>query len=83
MARRERFVLENDREALLAGVNTSQRRPEGPRVVHIRDTLALEHVYLSEACLPLVDGREGIEILGEPRDLEFDADGYVVSPFTG
>ena len=83
MGARTPIVLENDREALLAGVNTSQRRPEGPRVVHIRDTLALEHVYLSEACLPLVDGREGIEILGEPRDLEFDADGYVVSPFTG
>jgi hypothetical protein len=81
MGARTPVILENDREALLAGVSTVQCRPEGPRVAYIHDTLALEHVYLSEACLPLVDGREGIEILGEPRDFEFDADGYVVSPF--
>lgn len=83
MGARTPVVLENAREALLAGIRTSRLRPEGSRVVHIRDTLALEHVYLSEACLPLVEERDGIEILGEPREVEFDEDGHLISPFGG
>ncbi len=49
--------------------------------MYIHDTLALEDVYLSEACLPLVVEREDIEVLGDPRLLEFDSDGHIVSPF--
>ena len=75
------IVLENDREALEGALRTSQIRAEGPRVVYIRDTLALEHVYLSEACLPLVEGREDMEVLTEPRPLDIAPDGYVRSPF--
>ncbi len=78
---RSPVVLENDREALVAGLRTVRRRASGPRLVHVRDTLALENVWLSEACLPLVEGDDRVEIVGPPRPMEFDANGYVVSPF--
>ncbi len=74
-------VCENDRDALEAAIRTSQSRAEGPRVVHVRDTLDLEDVYLSEACLPLVAGREDIEVRSEPAPLTFDDGGYVKTPF--
>lgn len=75
------IVLPSDREALEAAIRTSPIRAAGPRVVHVRDTLALEDVHLSEACLPLVDGRDDMEILSEPRPLEFGPDGTIRSPF--
>jgi hypothetical protein len=74
-------VLPDDREVILAAVRTSRLRPEGPRVVYVRDTLELEHVLVSEACRPLVEGRDGIEIVSGPAPLRFDAGGRLVSPF--
>ena len=75
------MVLANDREALQAAIRTSPIRPTGPRIVYVRDTLALENVFLSESCLPLVEGRENIEILSDPQEFDFDEEGYVNSPF--
>ena len=79
-AARTPVVCANDRDALEAAIRTSPNRPEGPRVVHVRDTLALEDVYLSEACLPLVAGREDIEVRSQPAPLRFDDGGYVGTP---
>ncbi len=75
-------VMPNDREALVAAIRTSKRRPEGPRVVYVRDTLELVDALLSEACLPLVKDRDDMEVLSEARPLEFDGNGYLVSPFS-
>ena len=80
-AARTPVVCANDRDALEAAIRTSPNRPEGPRVVHVRDTLELEDVYLSEACLPLVAGREDIEVRSDPAPLTFDDGGYVKTPF--
>jgi hypothetical protein len=74
-------VLADDREAILAAIRTSPIRPEGPRVVYVRDTLELESVLVSEACRPLVEGREGIEVLSGPTPLRFDDRGRLLSPF--
>ena len=74
-------VCANDRDALDAAIRTSPNRPDGPRLVHVRDTLELEDVYLSEACLPLVADREEIEVRTEPAPLSFDDGGYVRTPF--
>lgn len=74
-------VLADDREAILAAVRTSPIRPEGPRVVYVRDTLELESVLVSEACRPLVEGREGIEVVSGPAPLRFDQRGRLLSPF--
>jgi hypothetical protein len=74
-------VLPNDREAVRAAIQTSPLRPEGPRVVYIRDTLELEQVLVSEACRPLVEEQAGIEIVSDPTPLRFDDDGRLQSPF--
>ncbi|HEX9190421.1 MAG TPA: hypothetical protein VGB87_25315 [Vicinamibacteria bacterium] len=74
-------VLPDDRAAVLAAIQTSPFRPEGPRVVYVRDTLELEHVLVSEACLRPLDSREGIEIVSGPAPLAFDASGRLLSPF--
>jgi hypothetical protein len=74
-------VLADDREAILAAIRTSPVRPEGPRVVYVRDTLELENVLASEACRPLVEGREGIEVVSGPAPLRFDDRGRLLSPF--
>jgi hypothetical protein len=74
-------VLPDDREALLAAIRTSPLRPDGPRVVYIRDTLELEHVLVSEACRPLIEARDDIEILSGPEPLRFDRQNRLRSPF--
>jgi hypothetical protein len=74
-------VLRDDREAILAAIGTARLRPEGPRIVYIRDTLALQDVLVSEACRAPVAGREGIEIVSGPARLRFDARGRLLSPF--
>jgi hypothetical protein len=74
-------VLPDDRQAVLAAIGTSRLRAEGPRVVYVRDTLELENVLVSEACRPLVEGREGIEVLSGPAPLRFDEGGRLLSPF--
>jgi hypothetical protein len=74
-------VLADDREAIRAAIRTSPVRPEGPRVVYVRDTLELEHVLVSEACRPLVEGRAGVEIVSGPAPLRFDDSGRLRSPF--
>ncbi len=74
-------VLPDDRTAFLTALRTSPIRPEGPRVVYVRDTLELEHVHLSEACRPLVEDRDGIEIVSDPVPLSFDDRDRLQSPF--
>ena len=74
-------ILPNDREALATAIRTCRRRPGGPLVAYIRDTLELESVCLSEACLPRVRERANVEVLTEPEPLRFDGEGNIVSPF--
>jgi hypothetical protein len=75
------LVLPDDRQAILTALRTSRIRPEGPRVVYVRDTLELEHVLVSEACRPLVQARDDIEIVSGPEPLRFDDHGRLESPF--
>jgi hypothetical protein len=76
-------VLPDDREAILAGIRTSPIRPEGPRVVYVRDTLELEDVLVSEGCRSLVEGRDDVEVVSGPEPLRFDGEGRLASPFVG
>ncbi len=78
---RSPVVAKNDVEALVTALKTCPRRPEGPLVAYVRDTLELEDVYLSEACLPLVRSRENLQIVSAPEPMKLDADGNLQSPF--
>jgi hypothetical protein len=74
-------VLPDDREAILAAIRTSPLRAGGPRIVYVRDTLELELALVSEACRPLVEGRDGMEVVSGPAPLRFDGEGRLLSPF--
>lgn len=67
----------NDYEALRLAIRTCTKLSDysQARIARIRDTLSLSEVEVSEALLPDVMGRNDVEILSEPYELEFDADG--------
>ena len=75
------IIKKNDTEAISTGMRVCPRRSEGPLVCYIRDTLELEDVYLSEACLPLIEKKGNIKVLSEPAPFSVDGDGNIVSPF--
>ena len=75
------ICLENDRVAIAAALATTPPRAEGQRFVAIKNTLELSDVLVSEACLPLLKGVEGIELVGEPAPMVFDAEGYCLFPW--
>jgi hypothetical protein len=65
-----------DREVLdaaLAIIGT--RPPEQARVLRIRNTLQLEELEVSQACLNAPGRQTDFEALGRPRPLNFDASG--------
>lgn len=66
-----------DYEALRLAIRTCTKLSDysQARIARIRDTLSLSEVEVSEALLPDVMGRNDVEILSEPYELEFDADG--------
>ena len=69
-----------DREVLdaaLAIIGT--RSPEQARILHIRNTLQLEELEVSEPCLVEEDRQTKFEVLDRPRTLEFDTAGDLPS----
>ena len=48
---------------------------DNPRIVHIKDTMRLEEIEISQAMLEEARANEHIQVLGEPRDWPFDAEG--------
>ena len=48
---------------------------ENPRIVHIKDTMRLEEIEISQAMLEEARANEHIQILGEPHDWLFDEEG--------
>ena len=75
------ICLENDKVAIAAALATTPPRPEGRCFCAIINTLSLEDVLVSEACLPLLEGMEGVEFVSAPVPLAFDPEGYVLFPF--
>ncbi|MCU6790915.1 nickel-dependent lactate racemase [Paenibacillus sp. WQ 127069] len=72
------MVIDNDREALHValrcnwGIESSQAR-----IVRVPNTLHLKYVYVSEALVPEIQKLSHIEILGQPKPLQFDENGYL------
>lgn len=74
------IAFDSDREVLdNALVTVGLVEPEDARVIHIADTLHLAEVLVSEAFLPEIEGREDLEIIEPPRDIEFDSDGNLMA----
>jgi hypothetical protein len=69
----------SDREVIDAALKIiGTRRPEEGRVLHVRNTLALEELEVSEACLA-EPRRTEFTPLGPPRPLSFDANGNLAA----
>jgi hypothetical protein len=72
-------AFETDREVLDAALQTiGLDEPEQSRVVQISDTLHLREVLVSEAYLAEIEGRENLQIVEGPFDMEFDDDGNLL-----
>lgn len=54
------------------------KSPERSRVVRIRSTLHLEHVWVSEAYAEELAGREDLEVDGPPVEFQFDDQGRLL-----
>jgi len=68
------LIMDTDREAIELAVGDTPA--DQLRVVRIKNTLHLEELEISEALLP--DARKiGLTILGEAREVEFDAAGRI------
>ncbi len=75
------ITLPTDREAIQTAIRTCLKRPDGPRMTYVKDTLALERVLVSECFLEEARSRDDLEVLGDPEELAFDAEGWLRPPF--
>jgi len=82
-AARTPMVFPNDREGIEVLLGLCPTRASGRVFVAAMDTLALEHLLVSEDALPLLErDKFDIEVEGNPEPLRFDATGHLVLPFT-
>ncbi len=67
------MIAASDRDALLLALKSAQRVPEtGPRIVQISNTKDLEDIWVSEACLSDLSGRDDVAIMGGAQPFGFD-----------
>ena len=68
------LIMPSDRDAIALCIRTCNGIDKtAPRIIRIRNTLALDELEISEACLP--DLPENMQVLTQPYELPFDAEG--------
>jgi hypothetical protein len=73
------MFYDTDREAIEAALTTiGLTEPPDAKVVRIRNTVALEHLHVSEALLGEARSRPDLTVLEGPFDLQFGDDGNLV-----
>jgi hypothetical protein len=72
------MVLMDDKTAIQAAVKTCNC-PDlvSARVVRIRDTLSLEHIWVSESLLGEAQANNDVEVLGPSEPFPFDNTGHL------
>lgn len=69
----------SDREALLwAAKSCINIGEDGVRIARILDTNHLDEIMVSENLARELHGRDDVEFLSEPFEMQFDADGYLI-----
>ena len=72
--------FKSDREVINTALGTiGLVEPHNARIVHIRDTLHLEEMYISQAMQKEAEKSKEISIIGKQRPLKFGQDGNLVS----
>lgn len=73
-------VLESDYDAIRAAIKTCNARDlSQAKVVRIKNTLQLGEIMISESLLDQARQTEGITIVSEPAELQFDCDGNLLT----
>jgi len=71
------IIMPSDRDAIALCIRTCNGIDKAaPKIIRIRNTLALSEMEISEACIP--DMKENMRILTEPYALPFDKDGNLL-----
>jgi len=71
------LIMPNDRAAIALCIRTCNGIDKtAPRIIRIRNTLALDELEISEACIP--DLRDNMQILTAPYTLPFDPEGNLL-----
>ena len=71
------IIMPNDRAAIALCIRTCNGIDKSaPRIIRIRNTLALAEMEISEACIPMLG--KNMEILTEPYELPFDTEGNLL-----
>lgn len=72
--------FKTDREVMTTALGTiGLVAPHDARIVHIRDTLHLEEMYISQAVQKEARSLKGIGIIGKQRPFKFGKDGNIIS----
>ena len=72
--------FKTDREVIDTALNTiGLVEPQNARIVHIRDTLHLEEMYISQAMLNEAKTLKELSIVGKQQPLKFGKNGKLVS----
>jgi len=78
------ITLATEREAIDAALNTiGAVDPEKARVIHIKNTLEIGELDVSEAFLKEVEGRRNLKVLKDLGPLSFDEGGEIVHTWRG
>ena len=73
------MTLEDDKLAIQTAIRTLNGvDKDHVRMIYIKNTLSLETVLVSEAYWEEVQNRTDLEILEQPRELNFDEDGNLL-----
>lgn len=73
-------ILESDVDAIRAAIKTcNARNLSQAKVVRIKNTLQLSDIMISETLLEQARNTPGIEWIGEPEELQFDAEGNLIT----
>ena len=68
-----------DREAIEVALSSlASPNPEKLRVIRIKDTLSLDRMLVSESCAEMLAQKPQVNLLGEPREIQFDQAGNLL-----
>ena len=73
---------DSDREAIQTALDTiPDNDPKRVRIVHIKNTLQLEEMFISEALLAEAEGNSAVSTVTGPGPMGFDDDGNIHHAF--
>ena len=74
------MYFDTQKETIQATIKmTPGKAPEEITMIRIRDTLAMDTIWVSENLLPTIRGMRDMEILGLPEELAFDENGDLLT----